>query len=75
MKGFIITSIEEKIDQAKDIAKDGFDKVTGNKNVVLISIVSSVVAALVVVFVLNFFFNKREKKSFFRKLYSLKTID
>ncbi len=74
MKGFIILSIEEKIDQAKDIAKDGFDKVTGNKNLVLISIFSSVVAAPVVVAVLNFFFSKREKK-LFRKLYIFKTID
>ena len=61
MKGFIILSIEEKIDQAKDIAKDGFDKVTGNKNLVLISIFSSVVAAPVVVAVLIFFFSKIEK--------------
>ena len=57
-------SIEEKIDQSKDIAKDGFDKVTGNKNLVLISIFSSVVAAPVVVAVLNFFFSKKEKKLF-----------
>ena len=54
-------SVEEKIDQAKDIIKEGVDKVTDNKNVVLISIVSSVIAALVVVAVLSFFFGKNEK--------------
>ena len=54
-------SVEEKIDQAKDIIKEGVDKVTDNKNVVLISIVSSVIAALVVVAVLSFFFGKKEK--------------
>ena len=58
-------SVEEKIDQAKDIIKEGVDKVTDNKNVVLISIVSSVIAALVVVAVLSFFFGKKEK-NFFR---------
>ena len=61
MKGFDIMSVEEKIDQAKDIIKEGVDKVTDNKNVVLISIVSSVIAALVVVAVLSFFFGKKEK--------------
>ena len=60
MKGFDIMSVEEKIDQAKDIVKEGVDKVTDNKNVVLISIVSSVIAALVVVAVLSFFFGKKE---------------
>ena len=54
-------SVEEKIDQAKDIIKEGVDKVTDNKNVVLISVVSSVIAALVVVSVLSFFFCKKEK--------------
>nr|WP_314505628.1 hypothetical protein [uncultured Lachnoanaerobaculum sp.] len=54
-------SVEEKIDQAKDIIKEGVDKVTDNKNVVLISVVSSVIAALVVVAVLSFFFGKKEK--------------
>ena len=67
-------SIEEKIDQAKDIAKDGFDKVTGNKNLVLISIFSSVVAAPVVVAVLNFFFSKREKKAFLGNYIFLKQL-
>ncbi len=62
MKGFDIMSVEEKIDQAKDIIKEGVDKVTDNKNVVLISVVSSVIAALVVVAVLSFFFSKKEKK-------------
>ena len=61
MKGFDIMSVEEKIDQAKDIIKEGVDKVTDNKNVVLISVVSSVIAALVVVAVLSFFFGKKEK--------------
>lgn len=55
-------SVEEKIDQAKDIIKEGVDKVTDNKNVVLISVVSSVIAALVVVAILSFFFGKKEKK-------------
>ena len=64
MKGFDIMSVEEKIDQAKDIIKEGVDKVTDNKNVVLISIVSFVIAALVVVAVLSFFFGKKEKKFF-----------
>lgn len=54
-------SVEEKIDQAKDIIKEGVDKVTDNKNVVLISVVSSVIAALVVVAILSFFFGKKEK--------------
>ena len=54
-------SVEEKIDHAKDIIKEGVDKVTDNKNVVLISVVSSVIAALVVVAVLSFFFGKKEK--------------
>ena len=53
-------SVEEKIDQAKDIIKEGVDKVTDNKNVVLISVVSSVIAALVVVAILSFFFGKKE---------------
>ena len=44
--------------------KEGVDKVTDNKNVVLISVVSSVIAALVVVAVLSFFFGKKEKKFF-----------
>ena len=57
-------SVEEKIDQAKDIIKEGVDKVTDNKNVVLISIVSSVIAALVVLAVLTFFFGKKRKKVF-----------
>jgi len=61
VKGFDIMSVEEKIDQAKDIIKEGVDKVTDNKNVVLISVVSSVIAALVVVAVLSFFFGKKEK--------------
>ena len=61
MKGFDIMSVEEKIDQAKDIIKEGVDKVTDNKNVVLISVVSSVIAALVVVAILSFFFGKKEK--------------
>lgn len=64
MKGFNIMSVEEKIDQAKDIIKEGVDKVTDNKNVVLISVVSSVIAALVVLAVLTFFFGKKEKKLF-----------
>ena len=57
-------SVEEKIDQAKDIIKEGVDKVTDNKNVVLISVVSSVIAALVVLAVLTFFFGKKERKFF-----------
>lgn len=57
-------SVEEKIDQAKDIIKEGVDKVTDNKNVVLISVVSSVIAALVVLAVLTFFFGKKRKKVF-----------
>ena len=64
MKGFDIMSVEEKIDHAKDIIKEGVDKVTDNKNVVLISVVSSVIAALVVVAVLSFFFSKKEKRFF-----------
>ena len=64
MKGFNIMSVEEKIDQAKDIIKEGVDKVTDNKNVVLISVVSSVIAALVVLAVLTFFFGKKRKKVF-----------
>ena len=57
-------SVEEKIDQAKDIIKEGVDKVNDNKNVVLISVVSSVIAALVVLAVLTFFFGKKRKKVF-----------
>lgn len=51
-------SIEEKIDQAKDIAKDGFDK-----NLTIISIVSSIVCALLVGYVVSLFFVKKNKKS------------
>lgn len=57
-------SVEEKIEQAKDIIKGGVDKVNDNKNVVLISVVSSVIAALVVLAVLTFFFGKKRKKVF-----------
>ena len=71
MKGFIILSIEEKIDQAKDIAKDGFDK-----NLTIISIVSSIVCALLVGYVVSLFFvKKKQKKSFFNKRDAMKIIN
>lgn len=64
-------SIEEKIDQAKDIAKDGFDK-----NLTIISIVSSIVCALLVGSVVSLFFvKKKQKKSFFNKRDAMKIIN
>lgn len=56
-------SMEETIDQAKDVVIEGVDKVSGDKKLVLISVVSSIVAALFVVAFLEFFFGK--KNNFF----------
>ena len=58
-------SMEETIDQAKDVVIEGVDKVSGDKKLVLISVVSSIVAALFVVAFLEFFFGKK-KTIFFR---------
>lgn len=66
-------SMEETIDQAKDVVIEGVDKVSGDKKLVLISVVSSIVAALFVVAFLEFFFGKK-KQFFLDKEYSLKTI-
>jgi len=57
-------SMEETIDQAKDIVKEGVDKVSGDKKLVLISVVSSIVAALFVITVLSFFFDKKKNNLF-----------
>ena len=57
-------SMEETIDQAKDIVKEGVGKVSGDKKLVLISVVSSIVAALFVIAVLSFFFDKKKNNLF-----------
>lgn len=58
-------AVEEKIHQAKDAVTEGVDKITGDKNLTIISIVSSIVCALLVGFVVSLFFVKKNKKVLF----------
>ena len=49
-------TFKKTIKQAKDTTKEGLDKLKSNKNITVISLVSSVIVAIVVIGVFYFFF-------------------
>ncbi|MBS5881196.1 MAG: hypothetical protein KIC55_02080 [Lachnoanaerobaculum sp.] len=53
-------TFKKTIKQAKDTTKEGLDKLKSNKNITVISLVSSVIVAIVVIGVFSFFFFDNE---------------
>ena len=67
--------VEEKVEEAKEAVKQGVDKISTDRDVAIIALVSSVISSLVVGVVLSFFFTRKNKQSFFSKKYVMKMID
>ena len=63
---------EEK--EAKEAVKQGVDKISTDRDVAIIALVSSLISSLVVGVVISFFFTRKNKQSFFSKKYVMKMI-
>lgn len=55
-------SIEERIYKAKEAIEEGVDKINSDKNIVRVSLISSVIGAFIAIVVTLFFFAKKEER-------------
>lgn len=55
-------SIEERIYKAKEAIEEGVDKINSDKNIVRVSLISSVIGAFIAIVVTLFYFAKKEER-------------